>query len=88
MQVRASLCHKMEVKLLEIKKQKNIREVTVTDFDGPDLVIERLHEMGFHKGCVLKILGVAPFQGPLLIEINTTVLALRDEESQCLLIQI
>ena len=76
------------MKLLEVKKQKNIREVTVTDFEGPKLMIERLHEMGFHKGSRLKILGVAPFKGPLLIEINTTVLALRDEESQCLLIQL
>lgn len=80
------------MKLLEIKTQKQILksqgEVTVVEFIGPDLVIERLHEIGFHKGCVLKILGVAPFRGPLLVELNLTVLALRDEESQCLLIRI
>ncbi len=76
------------MKLLDIKNRKDIQEVKVTEFHGPSLVIERLHELGFHKGCTIKILGVAPFQGPLLIEINTTVLALRDEESQCLLIQI
>ena len=78
--------------LLEVKKHSQILkaqgEVTVTDFEGHELIVERLHEMGFHKGCVLKVLGVAPLRGPLLIELNGTVLALRDEESQCLLIQI
>ena len=80
------------VRLVEIKQQKDLlksgRDVTVIGFEGSDLVIERLHEIGFHTGCQLQILGVAPFYGPLLIELNMTVLALRDEESQCLLIQL
>jgi ferrous iron transport protein A len=76
------------VNLREIKKKKQVSEVTVIEFVGPELVIERLHEIGFHKGCVLKILGSAPFGGPMLVELNSTVLALRDEESECLMIRL
>jgi ferrous iron transport protein A len=61
--------------------------VQVTGFRGPNILIERLHEIGLHKGCKLTVLGQAPLKGPLLVEFHTTVLALRDEESACLEIQ-
>jgi Fe2+ transport system protein FeoA len=61
--------------------------VEVTGFHGAAVLIERLHEIGLHKGCKLVVLGQAPLKGPLLVEFQTTVLALRDEESACLEIQ-
>jgi Fe2+ transport system protein FeoA len=76
------------MKLSEIKTDNHPQLVQVTDFAGPDLMVERLLEIGFHKGCQLQVLGRAPLKGPLLVELNTTVFALRDEESECLLIQL
>lgn len=79
------MCHKTEMTLSEVKTFP--ASVQVTDFTGPNILIERLHEIGLHKGCKLIVLGQAPLKGPLLIEFQTTVLALRDEESACLVIQ-
>lgn len=56
-------------------------------FEGPAILVERLHELGFHTSCRLEILGKAPLNGPMLVELNSMVVALRDEESACLLIQ-
>jgi len=55
----------------------------IQSFVGPDLMCERLHEMGLRAGTLLRVLGRAPFGGPLLVRFNTSFLALRNEEAQC-----
>lgn len=44
----------------------------------------RLMELGFVPGQRVKVNGRAPFGGPVLFALDTTVIALRDKEWQCL----
>jgi len=53
---------------------------------GDDGLTKRLREMGFHSGCEVRILGRAPFNGPLVVQLHDSVLALRTAEAECLLI--
>ncbi len=62
--------------------------VEITDFSGSEIMCERLHEMGFRVGIQLKILGRAPFKGPLLISFNTSFIALRAEEASCTMVRL
>ncbi|GIL18347.1 MAG: hypothetical protein BroJett040_20980 [Oligoflexia bacterium] len=57
----------------------------ILDFQGPAEVLERLQEMGLHCGSRVKLVGQAPFGGPLLFRFGTTVIALRQDEAQCIL---
>lgn len=75
------------MKLTDLKDRNFPQSYQVSSISGPELVVERLHELGFHKGCQISVLGVAPLKGPLLVEYNSTVVALRDEESSCLSVQ-
>lgn len=61
--------------------------VEITEFSGPEIVCERLHEMGLARGMKITILGRAPFGGPLLIRFNTSFLALRSDEAECALVK-
>jgi ferrous iron transport protein A len=56
----------------------------ISDFLGDEIIIERMHELGLRKGTQLKFIRQAPFSGPLLFQISTTLLALREEEFACL----
>lgn len=57
----------------------------ISDFQGSDdLLIERMHEMGLRIGVRLKFIRRAPFSGPFLFQLSTTLLALREEELACL----
>ncbi len=44
----------------------------------------RLREIGFTKGEELKIVGIAPFGEPFLIELRGAIVALRKKEAQCI----
>ncbi|MEN0058343.1 MAG: FeoA family protein [Bdellovibrio sp.] len=55
----------------------------IVNFVGDEVLRERLHEMGLRIGMQFKVLGRAPFGGPLLIRFNTSFLALRSEEVAC-----
>jgi ferrous iron transport protein A len=57
--------------------------VSVTDLAGPELIIERLHELGLRIGTEVMLLGQAPFNGPVLIKFKSTLMALRQEEAEC-----
>jgi ferrous iron transport protein A len=56
-------------------------------FQGPESLQERLREMGIYSGLVLKVKGRAPWKGPWLVEYSETVMALREEEAQCLIVK-
>ncbi len=59
-------------------------EKTVLAIQGEVFICDRLRELGLFVGLQITILGRAPFAGPYLIQYNNTVLALREEEFQCL----
>ena len=59
----------------------------ILGFCGSAWVIERLKEMGFHQGLTVTYLGQAPFWGPQIYRVGVTVVALRQEEAQCAVIE-
>jgi ferrous iron transport protein A len=60
---------------------------TIADLRGEPDLTNRLRELGFHPGCVVQVLGRAPFNGPLVVQLHNSVLALRPGEAECLLIK-
>jgi len=52
--------------------------------EGDTGISMRLRELGFRPGVKIRILGQAPFGGPLLVQIHSNVLALRRNEAECL----
>lgn len=58
--------------------------LTIADVSGDPALTRRLREMGFHSGCEVRILGRAPFQGPFVVQLHDSVLALRSSEAACL----
>ena len=61
--------------------------LVIADVQGDAGLSRRLREMGFHSGCEIRILGRAPFRGPLIVQLHDSVLALRFAEAECLLIR-
>lgn len=65
---------------------KTGQTVEIKGFAQEPFMRERLHEMGLRAGLQLKVMGRAPFGGPLLLRFNTSFLAVRNEEAQCILV--
>lgn len=59
---------------------------TLQSLEGSPIIVERLKEMGLYPGLEIIYLGRAPFKGPHLIRLGSVVLALRQEEAQCILL--
>ncbi len=59
----------------------------ITGLNGDLSLTNRLRELGFHAGCTVQVLGQAPFNGPLIVRLHNSILALRRGEAECLLIQ-
>lgn len=53
----------------------------------PGELAPRLVEMGLCKGCSVRILFRAPFNGPLAIDLGASVLSLRMDEAEMVLIE-
>ncbi len=64
-----------------------LQTLTIHDVTGEPGLSRRLREMGFHSGCEVRILGRAPFNGPYVVQLHDSVLALRSAEAECLLIK-
>lgn len=65
----------------------HLESLTISDVTGEPGLTRRLREMGFHSGCVIRILGRAPFNGPFVVQLHDSVLALREAEAECLQIK-
>ncbi len=59
----------------------------IANVTGEPGLTRRLREMGFHTGCEVRIIGRAPFNGPFVVQLHDSVLALRTAEAECLLIK-
>lgn len=70
--------------LTPISHLKKNMQLEILGFCGDQGVIERLIELGCYQGGVVRYLGRAPFNGPLLFMVNSTKLALRDHEASSL----
>lgn len=75
----------MQAMQLSAIKPNDLLEVT--GFTGDEFLIQRLQEMGINLGHEMKFVGRAPWMGPMMFRIGTTVIALRDEEALCLLLK-
>lgn len=64
-----------------------LQTLTIADVVGDSGLTRRLREMGFHTGCEVRILGRAPFNGPYVVQLHDSVLALRWAEAECLQIK-
>ena len=64
-----------------------LQTLVIHDVIGETRLARRLREMGFHSGCEVRILGRAPFNGPFVVQLHDSVLALRPAEAECLLIK-
>ena len=53
----------------------------------PGKLAPRLVEMGLCKGCNVRILFRAPFNGPLAIDLGASVLSLRLDEAEMVLVE-
>ena len=53
----------------------------------PGELAPRLVEMGLCKGCSVRILFRAPFNGPLAIDLGASVLSLRLDEAEMVLVE-
>ena len=53
---------------------------------GP--IAPRLVEMGFCKGCEVRVLYRAPFNGPMAVDLGTSIVALRLSEADMLLVEV
>jgi Fe2+ transport system protein FeoA len=60
--------------------------VVVTDIREGSLS-PRLVEMGLCKGCKVEVLYRAPFNGPIAIDLGTSVLSLRLDEADMVLVE-
>lgn len=70
--------------ILSQAKQTQQRFV-IRDHTGPRDLVERLNELGFRKDTECQYLGRTPLWGPLLFKIGPMVMALRENEAQCLI---
>lgn len=63
------------------------KSVQIDSVFGAIGLTRRLREMGFHSGCTVRVLSRAPFNGPYLVLLHDSVLALRAAEVACLFIK-
>ena len=59
----------------------------IVEFTGESTVVERLVELGLCKGRSIVLEHKAPFSGPLIVKCGDSILALREEEARCLIVQ-
>lgn len=64
-----------------------LETLIIAGVNGEAGLTRRLREMGFHTGCEVRILGRAPFNGPFVVQLHDSVLALRLAEAECLSIK-
>ena len=75
------------MKMTSLTQAPFLETLTILDVIGETSLSRRLREMGFHSGCEIRILGRAPFNGPYVVQLHDSVLALRWAEAECLLIK-
>ena len=67
----------------ELQKGQRAR---ILELQGDEQLTERLGELGFLIGNEVEFLGQAPFRGPRLYKVFNTMVALRQDEVQCVLV--
>lgn len=76
----------MKQNLLFLNHQK--KRAILTGFNGPQIIKDRLQELGFQVGLEVQFQGQIPFSGPRLFKLGQIQIALREEEAQCANIEL
>lgn len=61
--------------------------LTVKGLQGDFQVVTRLQQLGFREDLIIRFQGRAPFGGPYLFRVGAMTIALRAEETQCLILK-
>lgn len=59
-------------------------EWLLKSIEGPATLVERLYEIGFLPGEMIRLSGRIPLGGPWLVEVRGMTVALRENEVRCL----
>lgn len=59
----------------------------IIDIVGDSVLTSRLQEIGLKKGMLISYFTKAPFGGPSIYRVGTTMFALRQEEKKCLILE-
>jgi len=60
---------------------------TVESFTGPADVVRRIRDFGIVRGSIVKMIGKAPLNDPVAIEVEHNVISLRNCEADYILIK-
>ena len=72
---------------MNLSELKVPSEATIKELVGEDHIVNRLRELGFIRGEIVRVSGRAPFGEPVLVEIRGATIALRRTEAQCIITQ-
>ncbi len=53
-------------------------------FNGDEILIQRLLDMGLYPGIEVQYIGRMPLRGPIIMRVESSFFALREEEFFCL----
>lgn len=73
------------MKLNELPIKHTAEIVTI---EGDDEKLQRLAELGIRSGKHIQVLQKTPFNGPIIIQVEQSLIALRSEEALCITLKI
>ena len=65
---------------------KHVAEITSIEGDSEKL--QRLTELGLRSGKNIQVVQKAPFGGPIVIQVEQSLIALRSEEAVCITLKM
>lgn len=75
----------MAVSVLELSAG---RSVILHHIDGDAQIAGRLLDLGIHPGVELELISRMPLGGPFVVRVESSFLALREEEALCLKVNL
>lgn len=60
----------------------------ILSIEGDSSSLNRLTELGLRSGKQIQILQKTPFNGPIIIQVEQSLIALRSEEAVCITLKL
>lgn len=73
--------------MMSLDKQTKGFQGPIERIVGDPVIVERLHELGFVEGEKVRIHSKLGLGEPIIVEVQTAKLALRNEEAKCIQIK-
>lgn len=61
-----------------------VTKFKIIGFQGDDIVVQRLRDLGFYTGDPIEIIGKTWLKDPIFVQVRRAIVALRQEEFECL----